>query len=159
MRKSLLSSSLFAWALAAVMAVALPGAHSAWAASARGELSAELPGGVTLAKASVAQTADALHSAVAKNPGMASGLTETALVAKTKSKGKKLTVGEVKLLVNAALSAAPEKSSEIIQVALSLYPQYADQLNELALNPINNGPNGFNSPAGPLRRVRRRLWC
>ena len=77
-------------------------------------------------------------------------MTEAALVAKTKSKGKKLSAAEVKTIVSAAFNAAPDESSDILQMALAIYPQYADELNGLAANPgsapVNNAPDGFNTP-------------
>ena len=51
-------------------------------------------------------------------------------------------------IVNGALSAAPRRSSDIVQMALSLHPECADQLNALLLSsPVNNGPDGFNTPS------------
>ena len=156
MRNPCFVPSLFAWALAAVMAVALPGIHSAQAATPNQQLSRQLPPGVSLSRASITETAAALHVAVADNPRSSGSLTEAALVAKSKSKGRKLTASEVKIIVSAAFSAAPGESSDILQMSLAMYPQYADELNALALNPdrgspessapVNNAPDGFNTP-------------
>ena len=149
MRKSLFAPSFLAWTLAAVMAVLLPGTHSAWAASASQQLSAQLPGGVTLSSASVKETAAALGEAITKNPKMALALTESAIMAKTSRHGRgSLSCSSLTKIVGSAINAAPSQSSEIVQLALSMHPGCADSLNALVATaaPTSNAPNGFNTP-------------
>ncbi len=150
MRKSLFAPSFLAWTLAAVMAVTLPGAHFAWAASASEQLSEQLPGGLTLSRATVSETASALGAAISANPRMALALTETAIMAKTpKRRRGGLSCSSLTKLVGSAINAAPSQSSEIVQLALSMQPGCADSLNALVANPTSstgNAPSGFNTP-------------
>lgn len=139
------------------MAVALPGAPSAWALSSAGTVQAlksQLPAGVTLANASIPETASALGAAVSANPSSAVGLTEVAILAKTPRKGKgKLSVASLVEIVKAAIQAAPQEASDIVQMALTLHPEAADALNALLTTPPpspsslgGNAPDGFNTP-------------
>ncbi len=139
------------WALAAVMAVAAPGVYSARAAAAPLSvklLNAQLPAGVTLAKASVADTANALSAAAAKRPDLAESLTQTAIVAKTPKKGQgQLSCSSLDKLVSAGIGAAPAQSNEIVQMALAMHPECADSLNALLNGPSNNNTTEiYNSP-------------
>ena len=147
MRKSFLAPSVLAWALAAVLALTLIGAPSARAASAAEQLGAQLPAGVTLSKATVEETAAALSAAIVKNPKMAVSLTETAIRAKTPRPGHgTLSCGSLVKIVSAATNAAPSKSSDIVQMALSDRPGCADELNALVVGSTSNAPSGFNTP-------------
>ncbi len=139
------------------MAVALPGTHSAWALSNAATvqvLKSQLPVGVTLSTASVAETATALSLAVTAHPEAAVGLTEVAVLAKTPKKGQgTLSCRSLTKIVSAAVSAAPQRSSDTVEVALSLHPECADALNALLTTPPpspsslgENAPDGFNTP-------------
>ena len=136
------------WLLAALTAVTLTG--SAWAASMSATtrmLSSQLPAGVTLAKASVNQTAKALGSAASQNPEMAPTLTEVAVLARTPKQGQgELSCDDLNKIVRASVNAAPAQSSRTVQMALSLHPECADSLNALLANPASNAPDGFNTP-------------
>ena len=151
MRKISSIPGALAWMLAAALTLVLPLAPSARAASASANLiSANLPAGVTLSRATVTQTATALGAAVSQSPAQAATLTRSALLAKS-SKKRKLSSDSVVELVQAALIAAPKFTNDIIQVALTLFPEYADALNALAANPEEpirhgNGPDGFVNP-------------
>lgn len=145
-------------AFAALLAVAAPGIPSGWALPSAGTVSAlksQLPAGVSLSSATISETASALGAAVAAHPESAVGLTEAAILAKTPKKGHgTLSCQSLTKIVNAAVNAAPEKSSDVIQMALSLHPQCADELNALLTNPEErvrlssggNAPDGFKTP-------------
>ena len=144
------------WALAAALAVALPGAPSAWALSNAGTVQAlksQLPAGETLTTASVPEIAAALGAAVSAHPSSAVGLTEVAIIAKTPRRGRgKLSSSSLVEIVRAAIEAAPDQASAIVQMALTLHPEDADALNALLTNPRNpeslggNAPDGFHNP-------------
>ncbi len=138
------------WVLAAVLAVVLTGANSAFAASMASStklLSSQLPAGVTLAKANVAQTSQALSSAVSQRPDLATSLTEVAVLARTPKQGQgQLSCENLTKIVGAAVSAAPAQSNEVVEMALSLHPECADSLKALLSNPNPNQPDGFNTP-------------
>ena len=131
------------WALAAVLAVAAPGIPAVWALSSAGTVSAlksELPAGVTLSSATIPETARALGAAVAAHPESAASLTEVAILAKTPKKGHgTLSCRNLTKIVGASVNAAPQKSSDIVQMALSMYPQCADALNALLSGPESSG--------------------
>lgn len=139
------------WALAAIAAVALPGAQPARAASSPTNaqlLAAELPEGVTLAKASVGDTVKALSAAASKHPELAVGLTKVAVRAKTPKSGQgEANCSTVSKIVSAAINAAPAQSSDITQMALSMHPECADSLNNVLSTPYTNAPDGFDTPS------------
>ena len=123
------SSRRLSWVLATLMVVALPGVKSTFAAMSSAQiLSSQLPAGVTLSKATVKQTASALHEAVAKNHDAAVSLLDAAITAK--SKGGNLSCGGVSSLVDAAKSSAPEKSRELTEAAMSMKPECGDALSQ-----------------------------
>ena len=139
------------WAFAALTAVALIGSTPVWAASTAATakmLSAQLPAGVTLARASVPQTAKALRSAASQRPDLATSLTQTAVLAKTPRQGQgELSCDNLTKIVSGGVNGAPAQANEIVQMALSLHPECADSLNALLSNPTaNNAPDGFNTP-------------
>lgn len=138
------------WVLAAVMAVALTGTNSASAAPAGAAtkmLSAQLPSGVSLAKADCAQTSKALSSAVSQRPDMATSLTQAAVLARTPKQGQgSISCECLTKIVGAGVNAAPAESKEIVEMALSLHPECADALNALLSSPNSNAPDGFNTP-------------
>ena len=136
-----------------MMAVTLAGASSVSAAPTGAStrlLSSQLPPGTTLARASVAQTAKAFGQAVGQRPDLAVDLTKVAVLARTPKQNQgQLSCEDLYKIVNAGVNAANNKSSEIVQSALSLHPECADTLNTLLDNPAtvtNNGPDGFNTP-------------
>lgn len=147
------------WALAVLLATAAPGVPSVWALSSAATvtlLKSELPSGVTLSSASVSQISSALRAAITSHPESAVSLTEVAILAKTPKKGQgTLSCRSLTKIVSASVSAAPDKSSETVEMALSMHPQCADALNALLSEPgtnqvaprtINgNAPDGFNT--------------
>lgn len=148
------------WALAAVLAIAAPGIPAVRALSGAGTVSllkSELPAGVTLSNASISETAAALGAAVAAHPESAVSLTEVAILAKTPKKGHgTLSCRSLTKIVAAAVKAAPQKSSDTVEMALSMYPQCADALNVLLGDAANQGvprginnnaPDGYNTPS------------
>ena len=72
-------------ALAAVLVVSLPATRPAWAvamSNTRELLNSELPAGVTLQRATVDQTAAAVHAAVKARPDLATDIVRVAILAK-----------------------------------------------------------------------------
>ena len=139
------------WVLAAITAVALPGVTPAWAAphgAATKLLTTKLPNGITLAYATVPQTAKALFAAAGDRPDMAPMLTQTAVLARTPRQGQgELSCADLNKIVSGGVNGAPAQSNEIVQTALSLHPECADSLNALlTTGPANNAPNGFDTP-------------
>ena len=139
------------WVLAAMTAVALPGVYSASAAPSGSAttkmLSAQLPSGVSLAKASCAQTTKALSSAVSQRPDLATSLTEAAVLARTPKQGQgELSCDCLTKIVGGGVAAAPAQSNAIVQMALSLHPECADSLNALLATTNGNAPSGFDTP-------------
>ncbi len=139
------------------MVVTLSGAPSAWALSDAATvqvLKSQLPAGVTLANASIAETVTAVGFAVSAHPTAAVGLTEVAILAKTPKKGHgKLSASALLAIVKAGIQAAPQEASDIVDMAVRLHPEDADELNALLANspvePIKtagNAPDGFVSP-------------
>ena len=146
-------STFAPWALAACAAVVLSGAPSAWAlsnAASTNLISSKLPAGVTLAKASIAQTAKALGSSTLEQPSSAATLTKVAVMAKTPKTGQgELSCENLYRLMRAAMDGAPQQSSNITQMALSLHPECADYINRVLDDRGGNGgiaPDGFNTP-------------
>ena len=139
------------WVLAAMLAVTLPGVTPAWSASSSATtklLSSQLPSGVTLARASVPQTAKALNAAASQRPDLATSLTEVAVLARTPKQGQgELSCEDLVKIVSAGVNGAPAQANAIVQMALSLHPECADALNALLANPNGNAPDGFNTPS------------
>ena len=149
-------------ALAAVLVVSLPATRPAQAvamSNTRELLTSELPPGVTLQRASVDQTADAVHAAVKARPDLATDIVRVAITAKmgrhhdfkdAKDFGSHdpENCDMVRHITRAAVSAAPDRASDITQMALSLDPGCADALNAVngtdAYDPSLT--QGYNSP-------------
>lgn len=136
------------WAFAAMLAVALSGVSSASAATSAQMLGSQLPAGVSLARASVPQTANALKAAVAQRPDMAESLTKAAVLARTPRQGQgELSCDNLNKIVSGGVNGAPAKSRQIVETALSLHPECSDSLNALLTEPnASNAPNGFDTP-------------
>ena len=153
MRNTLSGRRGLPWLLAAVMAVVLSCAGSIRAAegNAASLLSAELPAGVTLRHASSEQMNAAVRAAVKEHPEMAPNIVRAAILAKSaRHEGKEMDnkdgvgapCGMIVGIVRSAIASAPDKASDITQVALSLDPDCADALNSA----IGNG--GFGDRSG-----------
>ena len=144
-RRALLS------AFAAVLAVAATTAHAAEsAAAARSQLSAELPAGVSLAKASIDQTAGAVRAAVAKDTADATELLRVAIMSKEPKQGRgKLACADVAKLTRSAIASDSAAASQLVDTAASLHPECADDLNALLgtnTGDLSSGA-GLNGPA------------
>ncbi len=148
-------------ALAAVLVVSLPATRPVWAvamSNTRELLTSELPAGVTLQRATVDQTATAVHAAVKARPDMATDIVRVAIMAKMSrhhdfkdakdaQSGDPEMCDTVRRITHAAVTAAPDRANDITQMALSLEPGCADSLN--AVNSDANDPSltqGYNSP-------------
>ncbi len=134
MRKTIPVSRGLTWAFAALLAVATtPTSHAASeSAAARSTLSSELPAGVTLARASVDQTAAAVRSSVAKDPGMGVSILTTAIMAKTPKQGQgELSCENLAKLTRAAVASDMQQASILVERASSMRPDCADSLNNL----------------------------
>ncbi len=148
-------------ALAAVLVVSLPATRPARAVAmnnTRELLASELPSGVTLQRATVDQTATAVHAAVKARPDLATDIVRVAIMsrmgrrhdfkdAKDAQSGDPEMCDGVRRITRAAISAAPDRANDITQMALSLAPGCADSLNAVSTDP--NDPSltqGYNSP-------------
>jgi hypothetical protein len=121
------------WLAVAFLAVALPATPSAWAVSNGGAaatlLSSDLPAGLTLKKASVEQVGDALYTAATQKPDMVLGLLEVAIVSKRPRDREELPCPDLRILLHKAMAAVPDKSRELLELALTLDPGCTDSLN------------------------------
>ena len=140
-RRALLS------AIAAVLAVSATSAYAASIsmAAARSKLSSELPAGVSLAKASVDQTAGAVRSAVSKDTSDATDLLRAAIMAKEPKQGHgRLSCPDVDKLTRAAIASDALDASKLVDTASSLHPECADDLATL----VNAGSGDATTGAG-----------
>ena len=139
------------WALAACLALGAlpaPAVHAATDAANAAALSTNLPPSVTLAKASVDQVAKALHEAVIQHHDDAVDLLKIAILAKTPKQGHgELSCPDLKKLVRAATSAATDKASQLVDMAASLHPECADDLQEMLAGALGGDEAG--GLAGP----------
>ena len=150
-------------ALAAVLVVSLPATRPVWAAmsNTRELLTSELPAGVTLQRASVDQTAAAVHAAVKARPDLATDIVRVAIMAKMHGHGRRMDFKDgqagdryadpdfcdmVRRIVHAAITAAPDRANDITQMALSLAPGCADSLNSVTDVNDPSLTQGYNSP-------------
>ncbi len=136
-------------AIAAVLAVAAPTVHAASdTAAARNMLNRELGPSLTLAKASIDQTAGAVKSAVAQNIGMATSILEAAIMAKEPKQGHgRLPCKDIEKLTRAAIASDSGDASKLLEMASSLAPECADTLNALLTNPETGDAAGLYGPA------------
>ena len=120
-------------AFAALLAVAVSPLQAASdSAIARGKLDAELQPAVTLSKASVDQTAAAIKSAVAKDPGMATSILAAGIIARLPKQNRgQISCEDVAKMTRAAIASAPNQASQLVQKASSIVPDCADTLNSL----------------------------
>ena len=143
MRKTILGRRGLIWALAAMMVVILPGTRSTWAAmdGAGHLINSEMPPGVTLRTAKLDQTINAVSASVAAHPEMATSIVQAAIM--TRSKKYNMDCPTVQRITQAAIMAAKDRASAIIQMALSLMPDCADSLNQVL---ADDGVNTYNAP-------------
>lgn len=120
-------------AVAALLAVSASAVHAAPSmAAVRSRLSSELPAGVTLAKASIDQTAGAVRAAVAKDIDDATEILRTAIISKEPKQGQgKLPCKDVAKLTRAAIASDNAGASQLIDTAASLHPECSGELNDL----------------------------
>lgn len=143
-------------AFAALLVVAAPGVHSSFAAAASTPssrlLSSKLPSGVTLTKASFAQTAEALKAAATERPDLAVSLLEAAISSRTvNGKFQDGCNMLVKLVQNAA-EGAPKKAGQLAEAADALEPDCAETLDQylasVNLPALNADPNSVTGEVG-----------
>jgi hypothetical protein len=123
------------WVAAAFLAVALPATPSAWAVSsspaATKLLSSDLPAGVTLKTASVAEVGDALYTAATQQPGLVMSLLEAAVAAKTPPPHHgEISCEDLRKLLKRATDAVPDKARQLYELAITLRPGCADALTK-----------------------------
>ena len=141
MRKTISVSRGLSWAFAALLAVATtPTIYAASeSAAARSKLSAELPTGVSLATASVDQTAGAVRASVAKDPDMGGAILASAIAAKTPKQGRgELSCANLAKLTRAAVASDMKQASMLVEQALASRPDCADSLNNLLVAGAND---------------------
>ena len=134
------------WTCAVLLTLAVPGAGAATDAANASALRSGLPAGVTLARASIKQTASALREAVVQHHDDALDLLRIAVLAKTPKQGHgQLPCPDLRRLVEAAATAAPDKTSQLVDLANSLDPDCADGLQDLlaGANGLGAGGNGL----------------
>ena len=103
---------------------------------------------LTLRQASIAQTVKALHEAVLQHHDDALDLLRIAILAKTPKQGDgELSCEDLRRLVQAACTAAVDKTSQLVDLANSLHPDCADSLQDL-LGASGDGL-GANGNGGP----------
>lgn len=126
------TSNLSRLGLSCAFATVLASSSFAAASGSAGSLlKSKLPSGLTLRNANAKQTVLALKAAAAEKPDMAVELLQAAILGKTKPDGKFEYGCKVLVqLVDAASAAAPAKTNEITEEALSLDPDCADDLNQ-----------------------------
>lgn len=139
--------------LAVLLAVALlltPHARAATDAANAKALRSNLPAGVTLARATIPQTVAALHAAVLQHHDDALDLLRIAVLAKTpKQNDGRLPCPDLRRLVQAACTAAPDKTSQLVELANTLDPDCADGLQDLLAGAADGlGRAGGNGPDG-----------
>ena len=146
----------FSWALAAFLAIAapaaVPSARAATDAANAAALRSNLPASITLTKATIKQTASALHEAVEQHHDDAVDLLKIAVLAKTPRQGDgMLSCEDLQRLVQAACTAAVDKTSQLIDMAASLHPDCADSLQDLTAGRglDDEGTDGFGVGFGP----------
>ena len=133
-------------AIAALLAVSASNAQAAPAsmAATRSKLSSELPAGVSLARASIDQTAGAVKAAVGKDQTDATEILRVAIMSKEPKQGEgKLACRDVAKLTRAAIASDSAAASQLVDTASSLHPECADELNSLL-----GGANTGNDSAG-----------
>ena len=117
------------------------------AAAIRSQLASELPAGVSLAKASIDQTAGAVRGAVAKDKTDATEILRVAIISKEPKQGRgKLACADVAKLTRAAIASDSGDASQLVDTAASLHPECADELNSLlgtAASVSDNTPGLF----------------
>lgn len=135
----------------ALAALPIPVARAATDAANAAVLGTNLPRNVTLAKASVDLVAGALHEAVKQHHDDAVDLLKIAVLAKTPKQGQgELSCDDLRKLVRAAASAAPDKTSQLVDMAASLHPDCADSLQEWLAGGLGaDEGGGFGSGFGP----------
>lgn len=140
------------WALFALLALAA-------ASSVRAEtnretaslLSAQLPVEVTLKKATIAQTGDALYSATSQRPDLALALLRVAILAKRPPPHHGfLPCPDLIFLLKRTVAAVPTKARQLLELAMSLDPECTAELEKLLEDPTLLGlPADAFSPFAP----------
>lgn len=157
MLNSKLSRVGLSYAFAALLVVAAPGVGSTFAAAASTPssrlLSSKLPSGLTLSKASCAQTAEALKAASTDRPDLAVSLLQAAISSRTISGSKfECDCNALVKFVQAAAEGAPKKTRELAEAADALEPDCAtvlDQfLTEASLPGLDSDPNSVSGDVG-----------
>ena len=140
--------------MAALLALALPVTQSAWAlanAQTIELLSAQLPSGVTLKKASIDQTGDALYTAASQRPDLATSLLQIAVIAKRPPpRHGNLPCPDLIKLLKKTVAAVPDQARQLIELAISLDPECTDELDSLLKDPTQLGlsADAFNTGFG-----------
>lgn len=114
------------------LTLATPRAQGATDTANAAAIRSNLPTEVTLKQASIKQTAAALHEAVRQHHDDALDLLRIAILAKTPKQGHgELSCEDLRRLVQAACTAAVDKTSQLVDLANSLHPDCADSLQNL----------------------------
>ncbi len=125
----------FSWSRAVSVALALaaaPCARAATDAANAAALRTNLPAGITLKRATIKQTADALHETVVQHHDDAVDLLRIAILVKMPKQWEgKLSCEDLRRLAQAAVTAAPDKASQLVDLAATFETDCADSLQTL----------------------------
>ena len=124
--------STFPWTCVLALVFATPMARGATDAANVAAIQANLPANVTLQQASIKQVAVALHETVLQHLDDALDILRVAILAKTPRRGDgDLSCKDRCQLVQAACTAALDRTSKLVELADTLCPDCADSFQDL----------------------------
>ncbi len=136
---------VFLWTCALALVFATPTTQGASDAADAAAIQSNLPANVTLQQASIKQVAAALHETILQHPNDALDILRIAILAKTPRRGDgDRSCKDRCQLVQAACTAALDRTSKLVELASSLCPDCADSLQNL-LVVLRNDRNGVES--------------
>ena len=122
----------FLWTCVLAVVFAMPTARGATDAANAAAIQSNLPANVTIQQASIKQVAAALHETVLQHLNDAIDILRVAILAKTPRRGDgDLSCKDRCQLVQAACTAALDRTSKLVELADSLSPDCADSLQDL----------------------------
>lgn len=144
------------YAFAALLVVAAPGVGSTFAAASSTSstrlLSSKLPQGLTLRKASLDQTAEALKAAATDRPDLAVALLQAAVSSHSKDGKFEGDCEALLKFVQSAADGAPKKLRELSEAADALAPECASTLDKYLtdanLPGLDSDPNSVTGDVG-----------
>ena len=136
---------VFLWTCVLTTFFTTPTTRGAADAANAAAIQSNLPANITLRQASTKQVAAALHETVLQHPDDALDILRVAILAKTPRRGDgDLSCKDRCQLVQAACTAALDRTSKLVELANSLCPDCADSLQDLLVAP-GGDRNGVRS--------------